>query len=106
MGRRNLRRLPLRRQHRESQPRFRAGRPPLRPRRQANHGTARPGGVSNYKLAEFFLERRTGYDWIHRAGTYDILLFVVGFPLAIWTCMKIGVVVHVDSLNILPRTIR
>jgi len=39
--------------------------------------------ASKVKLAEFFNERRSGYEWFHRAGVYDVLLFVIGFPLGV-----------------------
>ena len=62
--------------------------------------------ATKVKLAEFFSERRTGYDWIHRAGTYDILLFVVGLPLAVWASVKVGAVLpSTASMNILPRAL-
>ena len=49
VGRRDLRRLPLRRQHRESQSRFGIGHHSLRARGQATRRADRGGGVSNYE---------------------------------------------------------
>ncbi|MGI0134319.1 MAG: hypothetical protein ACREBW_05120 [Candidatus Micrarchaeaceae archaeon] len=58
------------------------------------------------KLTDFFSERRTGYDWIHRAGAYDILLFVVGLPLAVWASVNVGAALpNIASINILPRAL-
>ena len=48
VGRRDLRRLPLRRQHRESQSRFGIGHHSLRARSQATRRADRRSGVSNY----------------------------------------------------------
>ncbi|WP_315704813.1 MULTISPECIES: hypothetical protein [unclassified Bradyrhizobium] len=40
--------------------------------------------ASNAKLESFFKERKAGHDWLHRAGVYDLLLFCLGLPIAIW----------------------
>lgn len=58
------------------------------------------------KLATFFDERRVDYDWIHRAGMYDILLFTAGMPFAVWACVKLEAAFpKVDSLNVVPRSL-
>ncbi|WP_157379967.1 hypothetical protein [Burkholderia ubonensis] len=35
------------------------------------------------KLENFFRERKSNFDWLHRSGIYDVMLFFVGFPWAI-----------------------
>ena len=43
------------------------------------------------RLSQFFDERRTGVNWLHRAGIYDLLLFFVGVPIAIWVSYRVSV---------------
>ena len=38
----------------------------------------------NTRLTQLFDERRTGFNWLHRQGIYDLLLFIVGLPFALW----------------------
>jgi hypothetical protein len=38
----------------------------------------------NARLAQLFSERRTNFDWLHQPGIYDLLLFTLGLPLALW----------------------
>src|SRR5882757_6781214 len=38
----------------------------------------------NTRLTQLFDERRTGFNWLHRPGVYDLLLFIVGLPFALW----------------------
>jgi hypothetical protein len=42
------------------------------------------------RLEQFFAERRTRVEWLHRSNTYDGLLIVMGFPLALWGGYRIG----------------
>jgi hypothetical protein len=42
------------------------------------------------RLGEFFAERATQVDWVHRVSTYDWLLSFVGFPLAFWGASRLG----------------
>lgn len=42
------------------------------------------------RLEQFFAERRTRVDWLHRSNTYDGLLIVMGVPLALWGAYRIG----------------
>jgi hypothetical protein len=44
----------------------------------------------NARLEGFFNERRTRLDWLHRSNTYDALLLLVGFPLALWATVRVG----------------
>jgi hypothetical protein len=37
----------------------------------------------NTRLTQVFNERRTGFDWLHKPGIYDLLLFIVGLPFAL-----------------------
>jgi hypothetical protein len=38
----------------------------------------------NTRLTQPFDERRTGFNWLHKAGAYDLFLFIVGLPFALW----------------------
>jgi hypothetical protein len=42
------------------------------------------------RLEQFFAERRTPVEWLHLSNTYDGLLIVMGFPLALWGAYRIG----------------
>jgi hypothetical protein len=42
------------------------------------------------RLEQFFAERTTSIEWLHRPNTYDALLIVMGFPLALWGAYRIG----------------
>ncbi len=58
------------------------------------------------RLSEFFGERSTGVNWLHRAATYDILLGVVGLPIATWVSIKVGLhFKELDVLAIFPRSL-
>jgi hypothetical protein len=62
--------------------------------------------LSKTRLSDFFRERRSGYDWIHGAGVYDVLLYVFGLPLGIWGCVKLGnVFPSIDNLTAIPRSL-
>jgi len=37
----------------------------------------------NARLTQFFNERRTGFDWLHKPGVYDLLLLIIGLPFAL-----------------------
>jgi hypothetical protein len=41
-------------------------------------------------LSDFFAERRTNVNWLHRAAVYDLLLFFLGLPLAIWIVYRLS----------------
>ena len=41
------------------------------------------------ELSEFFMARRTSFDWLHRGGAYDALLFLIGIPLGIWVVIHL-----------------
>jgi hypothetical protein len=57
------------------------------------------------RLVEFFDERRSGYEWLHGAGVYDIFLFLVGIPLAVWACARLNAIAPgVNSLDIFPKS--
>jgi hypothetical protein len=38
----------------------------------------------NTRVTQLFDERRTGFNWLHRQGIYDLLLFIIGLPFALW----------------------
>lgn len=42
------------------------------------------------RLAEFFSERATPTDWLHRTATYDLLLLLGGLPLSLWGAFRLG----------------
>lgn len=42
------------------------------------------------RLSDFFSERKTLVDWLHRPATYDLLLLVAGFPLSLWGAYRVG----------------
>ena len=44
----------------------------------------------NGRLRQFFSDRATARGWIHKRGTYDLLLLLGGFPGAIWFSAKVG----------------
>ena len=35
-------------------------------------------------MTQLFDERRTGFNWLHQQGVYDLLLFIVGLPFSLW----------------------
>ena len=62
--------------------------------------------LGKQRLTEFFRERRASSDWIHAAGMYDALSFLLGFPLAVWGCAKLESVLPViDNLSVIPRSL-
>jgi hypothetical protein len=38
----------------------------------------------NTRLTQLFDERRTGFNWLHQQGAYDLLLLIIGLPFALW----------------------
>jgi hypothetical protein len=42
------------------------------------------------RLNQFFADRRTRANWLHRAAVYDILLPIAGFPIALWACYRLS----------------
>jgi hypothetical protein len=38
----------------------------------------------NTRLTQLFNDRRTGFNWLHQEGIYDLFLFIVGLPFALW----------------------
>jgi hypothetical protein len=62
--------------------------------------------LSKTRLTEFFQQHRSRYDWIHRSGIYDILLFILGLPLSIWGAVKVGMIVPgINDLNTFLRVL-
>jgi len=52
------------------------------------------------RLSQFFSDRRTSTNWIHRAAIYDLLLIFVGVPIAIWADFRL--VGLIDSRRVAP----
>jgi hypothetical protein len=46
--------------------------------------------ATNAKLTQFFSDRKTNTNWLHRAAVYDILLIFLGLPFAIWFAYRAG----------------
>jgi hypothetical protein len=44
----------------------------------------------NSRLIKFFGDRKTSYNWLHQQGIYDLLLFVIIIPLALWIDHRLG----------------
>jgi hypothetical protein len=56
----------------------------------------------NTRLKELFDERRTGLNWLHQTGVYDLLLFLVGLPFALWLAYRFST--SIEKMN-LPRVL-
>jgi hypothetical protein len=52
----------------------------------------------NTRLTQLFEERRTGFNWLHQPGVYDLLLFIVGLPFALWIDYRFSP--SIDSLKL------
>jgi hypothetical protein len=52
------------------------------------------------KLKDFFFERKTKSDWLHRAAVYDVLLMFLGIPAALWTDYRAGSLL--DKVRLAP----
>ena len=52
------------------------------------------------RLRQFFSDRATARGWIHKKGTYDVLLLLVGLPCAIWFSARIGA--HINNYVSVP----
>lgn len=50
-------------------------------------------------LIQFFRQRKTNTDWLHRAGTYDVILIFVGIPIAIWLSSRVGANINIPHTN-------
>jgi hypothetical protein len=42
------------------------------------------------RTSQFFTDRRTSTEWLHRAGVYDALLIFIGIPIAIWLDFRVA----------------
>ena len=49
------------------------------------------------KLNDFFQERKSGFDWLHRSAVYDVLLFVFGIPWALWNDHRLSKFVELGN---------
>lgn len=48
----------------------------------------------NTRLTQFFLEKRTNTNWLHRAGVYDVFLLFAGLPFALWAAYRVGLLIE------------
>jgi hypothetical protein len=48
------------------------------------------GTSLNSRLDSFLAERKTRRNWLHKQGAYDILVLVLGLPLALWAAARFG----------------
>jgi hypothetical protein len=56
------------------------------------------------QLDNFFEERKTKTGWVHRAFTYDILVFLFGLPISLWLLNKLGRVI--EPIQSMPAIIK
>jgi hypothetical protein len=62
--------------------------------------------LSKTRLVEFFQRRRSGYDWIHGAAVYDLLLVVIGLPFSVWGTVEIGSIApSINRMSTFPRVL-
>jgi hypothetical protein len=47
----------------------------------------------NTRLTQLFDERRTGFNWLHQQGIYDLLLFIAGLPFALWIDYRLSPII-------------
>jgi hypothetical protein len=45
---------------------------------------------TNARLLQFFSERKTKNDWLHRGSVYDLMLMFPGIPIALWAIYHVG----------------
>lgn len=46
-----------------------------------------------HELESFVREHRVGARWLHRHSVYDVLLFLVGFPVAFWVSFRLSAII-------------
>jgi hypothetical protein len=56
------------------------------------------------KLSQFFADRRTSTNWLHRAAVYDILLILAGVPIAIWADFRIVGLINTSKISAIVTT--
>jgi hypothetical protein len=47
----------------------------------------------NTRLTQFFSEKRTNTNWLHRAGVYDLFLLFGGVPFALWAAYRASLLI-------------
>jgi hypothetical protein len=57
----------------------------------------------NTRLAQFFADRSTNFDWIHKPGIYDLFLLTIGLPFSLWIDYRLSP--SIERLN-LPTVLR
>jgi hypothetical protein len=40
------------------------------------------------EVVKFIMQRSSTHSWIHRHSAYDLLLWLIGYPIAFWLCLK------------------
>ena len=40
------------------------------------------------EVVNFISQKRSVYSWLHRHSIYDVLLWLIGFPISFWLCSK------------------
>ncbi len=50
-------------------------------------------GVFN-EIGNYFKRKSTKLSVVHRQNVYDLLLFLLGFPLAFWACLKASTIIE------------
>src|SRR5215831_2997269 len=51
----------------------------------------RHGSMASFRSFFDFVDRKPSTSpWLHRHSVYDVLLWVVGFPLSFWICTKLS----------------
>jgi len=62
--------------------------------------------AAKLRLSEFFLERRTSHNWLHKSGVYDILLALIGLPLAVLASLRVATnFKQIETLSLIPRSL-
>jgi hypothetical protein len=61
--------------------------------------------ASKTKLEGFFKERKAAHDRLHRGAIYDILLFFIGLPLAIWIDYRLSRIISPTMPSILSAAV-
>ena len=55
----------------------------------------------NTRLTQLFDDRHTGFNGLHQPGIYDLLLFIVGLPFALWIDYRFSPFVDKLQLSIM-----
>ncbi|MGO8952985.1 MAG: hypothetical protein ACLP1W_08665 [Rhodomicrobium sp.] len=62
--------------------------------------------AAKLRLSEFFSDRQTKHNWLHRSAVYDILLALVGLPMAVLASLRVATnFKEIDNLSLIPRSL-